>query len=116
MSRGGTGVDQLLVSTSVNSAFSMLSSSTMAVSEKPFISSAVTSEAGPISQSIRACSGLLASSRVMMAISATETPPRLLIITARRPVSGRAAISVSTIRLTTCALFCVSITDAPGSP
>jgi hypothetical protein len=36
----------------------MLSSSTMAVSEKPFISSAVTSEAGPINQSTRAWRGV----------------------------------------------------------
>ena len=63
-----------------------------------------------------ASSGVLASSRVRIAISATDTPPRLLSITARRPVAGRAAVSFSTIRLTTSALFCVAIVEAPGSP
>ena len=67
-------------------------------------------------QSTRACSGVLASSRVRIAISASDTPPRLLSITARRPVSGRAAVSFSTIRLTISALFCVAIVEAPGSP
>ena len=114
--RGCTGRGQPAVSTSASSAFSILSSSTMALSEKPFISRAVTSEAGPISQSTRACSGVLASSRVRIAISATDTPPRLLSITARRPVSGRAAVSFSTIRLMMSALFCVAMVEAPGSP
>ena len=59
----------------------------MADNENPFMSSAVVNQSGPTIQSIFEASAEYESSLAKIAISATETPPRLFNITARRSES-----------------------------